>query len=301
METESALNHQVPTTNTQALQAQIDRYRWYHVQQVAEGLSTPSFLRGGGYHDLWAMISDVMKGIDFTGKRVLDIGCRDGMFSFQAERQGAREVIGIDNDLSRGAVEFLIPHFGSRVQMYEMNLYDLTPERFGTFDIIIFPGVLYHLRYPVWGLKKIVDCLVPGGTLMIESGMLAEPALEHLDLLYCPVETSPYETTSCTFFNEKGLTTTMRSLHCGLVSSRSLRHVAQQAQPSGIKARYLKPLKQDLQKLLGRAPVAGSNLPSPRVDRYAMVFRQDSNLGLDPTRPYLDDYWNSTHQGHSVA
>jgi tRNA (mo5U34)-methyltransferase len=41
------------------------------------------------------------------GKRVIDIGCRDGMFSFEAERMGAAEVTGIDNDLSTAAVEFL--------------------------------------------------------------------------------------------------------------------------------------------------------------------------------------------------
>jgi tRNA (mo5U34)-methyltransferase len=94
-----------------------------------------------------------VRSLDLRGKRVLDIGCRDGLFSFAAESMGAIDVIGIDNDLSRGATELLIPYFNSKVRMHQMNLYDLTPERFGTFDVVIFPGVLYHLRYPFWGLR----------------------------------------------------------------------------------------------------------------------------------------------------
>jgi hypothetical protein len=61
---------------------------------------------------------------DLAGKRVLDIGCRDGLFSFEAEKMGAQEVLGIDNDLSPGATEFLIPWFQSKVRMQAVNLYD---------------------------------------------------------------------------------------------------------------------------------------------------------------------------------
>ena len=62
------------------------------------------------------------------GKRVLDIGCRDGIYSFEAEKMGAKEVIGIDNDISKPALEFLIPYFNSKVKMFEMNLFDLKEE-----------------------------------------------------------------------------------------------------------------------------------------------------------------------------
>ena len=44
--------------------------------------------------------------------------------------------------------------------MYELNLYDLTVERFGKFDVIMLPGVLYHLRYPFWGLKIQSDVVL---------------------------------------------------------------------------------------------------------------------------------------------
>src|SRR5262249_53136053 len=120
-------------------------------------------------------------------------------------------IIGIDNDLSVAAVAFIIPHFASKVKMVEMNLYDLRPETFGLFDVVLFAGVLYHLRYPVWGLKQLLSLMKDGATLV------REPAIVHgcesHALLYCPTGAeSPYEATSITFFNVKGMTDTLSSL-----------------------------------------------------------------------------------------
>jgi hypothetical protein len=46
------------------------------------------------------------------------------------------------------ATEFLIPFFKSKVRMLQQNLQDLKAQELGLFDVILFPGVLYHLRYP---------------------------------------------------------------------------------------------------------------------------------------------------------
>src|SRR5262249_10644037 len=146
-----------------------------------------------------------------------DIGCRDGLFSLRAEARGAAEVIGIDNDLSVGAREVVLPYLCSKVRLFAMNLFDLRPETFGSFDGVIFSGVLYHLRFPFWGLKLIRDVMQPGGWLLLETAIYREH--EDLPLLYCPIEDeSPYEPTSVTFFNMKGLTDTLSSL--GIVVQR---------------------------------------------------------------------------------
>jgi SAM-dependent methyltransferase len=146
-----------------------------------------------------------------AGKRVLDIGCRDGLFSFEAEKRGAREVIGIDNDLSTAAVEFLIPFFASKVRMHALNLYDLRRDTFGTFDVVIFAGVLYHLRYPFYALKLIRDVMEDGGTLFLETAVFVDD--NRFSMLYCPVGAeSPYEPTSVTFFNVKGLKDSLLTL-----------------------------------------------------------------------------------------
>jgi len=82
----------------------------------------------------------------------------------------------------------------------------------GLFDVILFAGVLYHLRYPFWGLKVLRDVMKPGGELLIETAIWrGDP---NNAMLFCPIENdSPYEPTSCTFFNEKGLVDTLNSLN----------------------------------------------------------------------------------------
>lgn len=195
------------------LAEEIKKYEFYHIFDLGNGVSTP------GYKSLvlvQQVVKDAMATVDFKDKRVLDIGCRDGLFSFEAEKAGAKEVIGIDSMISKGAVELLIPHFNSKVKMIEMSLYDLTPEKLGTFDIIIYPGVLYHLRYPFTSLKIIRDMLKPGGKLILETAIMRSwkfNKLEKMALLFCPTEKeSPYEPTSVTFFNTKGMKDSLRTL-----------------------------------------------------------------------------------------
>jgi len=281
-----------------ALWDEINKYSWYHRIQVSPTVFTKSTVKDGArYQKLWDFILMEINRIDFAGKRVLDIGCRDGLFSFEAEKLGAREIVGIDNDLSLGAVEFLIPLFNSKVKMYELNLYDLTPEKFGLFDIIIFPGVLYHLRYPFWGLKRITDCLGDKGVLFIESGMLVDQEFKNREILYCPVEKSPYETTSCTFFNENGLTTTLRSFNCNMLYSKLL------GSESLIEA---PPVRRDLKALIKRflerrgytVNRIGESFPF-MIDRQVLVFEKNMRVQYSEHNAFLDAYWNSNHRFHS--
>ena len=135
----------------------------------------------------------------------------DGAQSFAAEQLGASEVVGIDNDLSNGLTDFLIPFKRSKVKAYQRNLNDLSREQFGEFDLVVFAGVLYHLRYPIWGLRRIADVLKPSGVLIIESAFIE--GFADLPVLFCPIGTdSPYEPTSITYFNEAGIADTLVSI-----------------------------------------------------------------------------------------
>jgi SAM-dependent methyltransferase len=266
------------------IRAALARYEFYHVIPVTDTVATP-----GWDHPQVRRIQDlILRGLDaldLRGKRVLDVGCRDGLFSFAAERRGAAEVIGIDNDLSRGATEFLIPYFRSRVEMHELNLYELTPEHFGKFDVVLCPGVLYHLRHPFWGLKRLHDVLVPGGALLLETAVWLDD--NERAVLYCPVgPDSPYEPTSCAFFNRKGLCDTLRSLGLGLEREDYLTdtHLFLERPWHKFKLR--------LRALLGRPH-------PPMIDRATFLCRATS---LDPTLagPRVEAYWHATHQVHSV-
>jgi SAM-dependent methyltransferase len=265
----------------------VRQYRWYHKIQLTDDLATPP--AHPEFQPVWDLILSGLESVDFRGKRVLDIGCRDGCFSFLAERRGAREVIAFDNNLSLGAVEFLIPFFRSGVQMHALNLYDLTPERWGQFDIICFFGVLYHLRYPVWALKKIIDCLADGGLLLLESGMLVEERLSDYELLYCPVAKSPYEPTSCTFFNEKGLCTTLQCFGCQKLVSRRLCESGS-VQPIGAGQRGWRAIQRWLQQIV--RPETSSRPPSSlAVDRQFFLFRKEPLPATGPSA-FLQRYWD---------
>src|SRR5271167_4617984 len=107
---------------------------------------------------------------DMTGMRVLDVGHAEGFFSFEAERRGAAEVVGIDNyppmarkfEICRAALE-------SRVEAHLASVYDLNPHNWGTFDLVMFFGVLYHLRHPILALQKVHA--VCTGTLLMQTAM----------------------------------------------------------------------------------------------------------------------------------
>ncbi|HVB92895.1 MAG TPA: DUF1698 domain-containing protein [Acidimicrobiales bacterium] len=105
---------------------------------------------------------------DMSGMRVLDIGCAEGFFSFEAERRGATEVVAIDSfpgsirrfNICRNAL-------GSKAEAHLASVYDLNPKSFGTFDLVMYFGVLYHLRNPLLSLQKIAS--VASGTLLLQT------------------------------------------------------------------------------------------------------------------------------------
>ena len=190
------------------LESGLSNYDYYHIIEVSPGVKTPGVQ---SYLPIQAPVHDEIRLHDLRGKRVLDIGCRDGLFCFEAERLGAAEVIGIDTDLSRAAVEFLIPWFGSKIKIFKKNLYNLSVDPSEKFDFVIFAGVLYHLRFPFFGIKRIAEAIKPGGTLIIETGLLLSYSVH--PFIYSPLpESSPYDGTSVTFFNHPALVAGLTTL-----------------------------------------------------------------------------------------
>src|SRR5207245_1023580 len=94
---------------------------------------------------------------DLAGKRVLDIGGWNGCHSFECERRGAREVIALGPEQpDKTGFNRLREAIGStRVKYVLGSVYDLDPQKLGFFDVVLFCGVLYHLRYPLLGIDNI--------------------------------------------------------------------------------------------------------------------------------------------------
>jgi tRNA (mo5U34)-methyltransferase len=105
---------------------------------------------------------------DLRGKQVLDIGTWDGFFTWEMEKRGG-QVMAIDqwDDVSFEQFEWVRRVKGSAVRYQRMDVFDITPENTGVFDLILFAGVLYHLRYPLATLEKIRKCC--RGQLILET------------------------------------------------------------------------------------------------------------------------------------
>src|SRR5439155_23813211 len=107
---------------------------------------------------------------DLRGKRVLDIGTWDGWFAFEMERRGA-DVVAIDcweNPLFHE----MHARLQSKVEYHELDIFDLTPERIGRFDIVLFMGVLYHLKHPLLSLERV--CALTTDLAAVDSFILRE-------------------------------------------------------------------------------------------------------------------------------
>ena len=152
-------------------QAEAEAY-WFHKIELFPGYFSPGW-------------SDPVEGKlpyfglpeDLSGMRVLDIGCAEGFFSFEAERRGAREVIGIDS-FPDSIRRFNIVKAArqSNASAFLMNVYDLEPKRLGTFDLVLFYGVFYHLKHPQLALERIRS--VCTGTLLFQTHALDDASLQ---------------------------------------------------------------------------------------------------------------------------
>ena len=131
---------------------------WYHTIDLGHGIVTP------GIDHTPLRIPPLGLPDDLSGWTVLDIGAWDGALSFEAERRGAARVLATDSYCWRGegwgtkaGFEFARRALDSKVEDLDIDVMDLSPERVGTFDLVLFIGVLYHLRHPLLALERVAS------------------------------------------------------------------------------------------------------------------------------------------------
>lgn len=193
-------------------QQELDQYVWFHYMEFENNTFTKGWKDNKHLFD-WIVLS--LNKFDLKEKKVSDVGCRDGLLSFEIEKKGAVEIVSIDNNMSIGAKNLLIPRLQSKINMIELSIYDLNYSEY--FDYTFCYGVLYHLRYPFLGLKKLVDATKINGDIIIETGTVINEDLEKYSICGSTSRhNSPYEGSSCIFFNKKGLIDTMSTFECSL-------------------------------------------------------------------------------------
>jgi tRNA (mo5U34)-methyltransferase len=124
---------------------------WYQRWEVFAGIYTP------GINPVSEICELMQLPADLSGRRVLDIGSANGCMSLECERRGAAEVIGITpmDDPNWGHRQLRDAVGATRTHFKLGSVYDLDPEVLGYFDTVLFCGVLYHLRYPMFAIDNI--------------------------------------------------------------------------------------------------------------------------------------------------
>jgi tRNA (mo5U34)-methyltransferase len=185
---------------------------WWHSISLGDNIITP----GHKTPAIQNNELEAMKIPDLQGKTVLDIGAWDGFYSFEAEKRGASRVVALDHfiwsidipqmrlykekckkdkviplqaeqipeiwkpaqlpgkkgfDTARGLLK-------SKVEPVVGNFMEMDLDLLGTFDIVFFMGVLYHLQNPLEGLKKLHQ--VTKELAIIETEAIVLEGLEHL-------------------------------------------------------------------------------------------------------------------------
>jgi tRNA (mo5U34)-methyltransferase len=153
----------------------VQKIRWFHTMDLGNGIITP------GLETTLQKLDWIGLPRDFTGKTVLDVGAWDGFFSFECERRGAKRVLSTDSlmwrlETGRAGFDTAREALDSNVESLEIDVMELSPERVGgTFDVVLFLGVLYHMRDPMLALERAAS--VTGERMILET---------HLDVLDVP-------------------------------------------------------------------------------------------------------------------
>ena len=161
--------------------ARLDGIEWYHCIDVGHGVTTP------GAFDHTPQLRHYHLPDDLTGQRVIDVATKDGFFAFEFEKRGASEVVALDIDTyaeldwppqlrpsldpamlaGKMGAGFEVAHElrGSKVIRHTENVYQMSPESVGKFDLVFSGSYLLHLMNPQLALANM--CKITRGRAII--------------------------------------------------------------------------------------------------------------------------------------
>jgi tRNA (mo5U34)-methyltransferase len=207
-----------PSTKTAYTKGQLEEMAasvgfWWHSIDLGQGVVT----KGERTREALAQQLESLRLPDLKNRTVLDIGAYDGFYSFEAEKRGARRVVALDHyvwsaDLpkamaywreckERGVVilpsqeepswqpdnlpgkhGYDVAHkaLGSEVETVIGDFMTMDLEPLGTFDVVFFLGVLYHMKNPLGALKRVAS--LTKNLAIIETHAIVVPEYEDLEL-----------------------------------------------------------------------------------------------------------------------
>jgi len=149
---------------------------WFHNLDLQGIRTAPAHFLGDYPAVKWRHFASALPA-DLTGKSVLDIGCNAGFYAMEMKRRGAARVLGLDSKEEYLAqARFAAEVNDLDIEFRNLSVYDVGQlgER---FDLVIFMGVLYHLRHPLLALDLIHEH-VAGDLLVFQSMQRGSEAIE---------------------------------------------------------------------------------------------------------------------------
>ena len=152
-----------------ALRREVEMIKWWHRIDLGRGIVTP------GVDVTPQRLAEIRMPEILSGFTVLDIGAWDGFFSFEAEKRGARRVLATDSFCwtgggwgTKAGFELARRALRSKVEDKWIEVLDLSPDTVGVFDLVLFLGVLYHMKHPLLALERVAS--VTGRHLIMHRG-----------------------------------------------------------------------------------------------------------------------------------
>ncbi len=143
---------------------------WFHNIRVGGVETAPDHFLGDYPQVKWRSLGPALPE-DLSGRSVLDIGCNAGFYAIELKRRGAARVLGIDTEeLYLNQARLLRDELNLDIEYRRCSAYDV-PSIEEQFDLVLFMGIFYHLRYPMFALDRVVQKVAPGGTLVFQTLM----------------------------------------------------------------------------------------------------------------------------------
>lgn len=128
---------------------------WFHNIDLDGVPTAPAHFLGDFPRVKWQHIAPLLPQ-DLSGATVLDIGCNGGFYSLELKRRRAGRVLGVDvDDRYLNQARFAAAVLGLEIELQKHSVYDIDQIP-GQFDYVLFMGVFYHLRYPLFALDKVI-------------------------------------------------------------------------------------------------------------------------------------------------
>lgn len=146
---------------------------WWHTIDLLDGRHTPGRIQPK-YE--WPKLQVP----DLAGKSVIDIGTWDGYYAFECEARGAEWVTATDSymwhmDTGRRGFDYAHKARRSKVEAIDVDVLELSHKTVGTFDVVLFLGVLYHMRHPLLAIEKAASVMGQDAVLILETYLSETP------------------------------------------------------------------------------------------------------------------------------